>query len=219
MDIGGEVMNDNKQVEVIDEDKDLIISEEVEEKVEDSIVKIENERVLYIEGRKYDLVENYREGFDPERLSDRFNEILYKYDYIVGDWGYDQLRLKGFFENNNRKVPLEVRINSLEDYLYEYCNFGCAYFVLKRTDGKKEKTQNNRNKNRKNKAKGNQNKKQAHINEKKGPIPNKKQLKKEPPKIKNRVETKNESKKMDKQEIPKADGEKNEKRHFTIRQG
>jgi hypothetical protein len=37
-------------------------------------------------------------------------------------------------------VPQEQRIGSLEDYLYEFCNFGCAYFVLKRTGGRKEKT-------------------------------------------------------------------------------
>ena len=37
-------------------------------------------------------------------------------------------------------MPQEQRIGSLEDYLYEFCNFGCAYFVLKRTGGRKEKT-------------------------------------------------------------------------------
>ena len=27
---------------------------------------------------------------------ERFSEVLARYDYIVGDWGYEQLRLRGF---------------------------------------------------------------------------------------------------------------------------
>ena len=34
----------------------------------------------------------------------------------------------------------------LEDYLYEYCNFGCAYFVIQRVGGKKEKSTTRRRK-------------------------------------------------------------------------
>ncbi len=30
-------------------------------------------------------------------LGERFSEVLARYDYIVGDWGYEQLRLRGFF--------------------------------------------------------------------------------------------------------------------------
>ena len=32
----------------------------------------------------------------------------------------------------------------LEDYLYEYCNFGCAYFVIQRVGGKKERVRRRR---------------------------------------------------------------------------
>ncbi len=71
---------------------------------------------------------------------------LARYDYIVGDWGYEQLRLKGFFRADNRRAHPDQRIDSLEDYLYEYCNFGCAYFVIERIGGKKEKTTQRRKK-------------------------------------------------------------------------
>lgn len=63
-------------------------------------------------------------------MNERYNEILDKYDYIVGDWGYDQLRLRGFYKDDRRGVSKDQLIGTLEDYLYEYCNFGCAYFVL-----------------------------------------------------------------------------------------
>ncbi|WP_052158856.1 YutD family protein [Halobacillus sp. BBL2006] len=83
-------------------------------------------------GKKYELVENYREAFQQEDVEGRFSDILGKYDFVVGDWGYGQLRLKGFYDDQNSKATFDTKISTLEDYLYEYCNFGCAYFVLKR---------------------------------------------------------------------------------------
>lgn len=52
----------------------------------------------------------------------------------------------------------------LEDYLYEYCNFGCAYFVIQRVGGKKEKSTTRRRK-KKPAAQSNQTR-PAHIDEK-----------------------------------------------------
>ena len=89
---------------------------------------------------------DYREGFNAEKLGERYSDVLARYDYIVGDWGYEQLRLKGFFRADNRRAHPDQRIDSLEDYLYEYCNFGCAYFVIERIGGKKEKTTQRRKK-------------------------------------------------------------------------
>lgn len=143
-------MSDEKEVEVIQESStakeqdttELTTVEATELTVEEEnlVVRMIDETNLIVEGRKYELVLNYRDGFNSEKLAERYSDILSKYDFIVADWGFDQLRLKGFYEDKNRKVPQEQRIGSLEDYLYEFCNFGCAYFVLKRTGGRKEKT-------------------------------------------------------------------------------
>ena len=89
---------------------------------------------------EFELIENFREGFDSEALDTRYSEILLKYDYILGDWGYGQLRLKGFFDDRNTKATYETKISTLQDYLYEYCNFGCAHFILKKI-GKVKKEQ------------------------------------------------------------------------------
>lgn len=78
------------------------------------------------------LVEENRNGWNQDVFKERYSDVLDKYDYIVGDWGYGQLRLRGFYENSNRKVPFEQKIATLDEYLQEYCNFGCAYFVLRR---------------------------------------------------------------------------------------
>ncbi|GEK30182.1 hypothetical protein KZO01_04910 [Kurthia zopfii] len=87
---------------------------------------------------EYHIIEDYREAFKVEDFNNRFSDILTKYDYIVGDWGYGQLRLKGFYDDQNTKATFDTKIGTLEDYLYEYCNFGAAYFILKRGDEQKE---------------------------------------------------------------------------------
>ena len=179
--------------EVLDE----IVETPAEEKKKGETVVFVDESNLLIGERQYRLVRNYREGFDAERLGERFSEVLTRYDYIVGDWGYDQLRLKGFFREDDRKSLPEQRIDTLEDYLYEYCNFGCAYFVLERTGGKRQQNRKKRKRKRKDKS-------QAFIEEKKVPLTDKSKKK---PIIKNR---------QPKKETPTKTKEKDER--FVIRQ-
>jgi uncharacterized protein YutD len=88
--------------------------------------------MININGSTYEIVQEHKEGFNEEALKARYSEILSRYDYIVGDWGYGQLRLKGFFEDQNQKATFDTKISTLSEYFYEYCNFGCAYFVLKK---------------------------------------------------------------------------------------
>ncbi|MGN7945602.1 YutD family protein [Bacillus sp. 22446] len=88
--------------------------------------------MIVIQNATFDLVREIKDGFDEEEFKARYSDILNKYDYIVGDWGYNQLRLKGFFDDQNQKATFDTKISTLDEYIYEYCNFGCAYFVLKR---------------------------------------------------------------------------------------
>lgn len=122
-----------------------------------------SETEILLAGRLYTVVVNYRDGFDLEKLANRYSEVLSRYDFIVGDWGYEQLRLKGFFDVTNKRALPDQRIDTLEDYLYEYCNFGCAYFVIERVGHKKTKQPAKKNKKK-------QQKNQAHISEKKAPV-------------------------------------------------
>ena len=85
---------------------------------------------------QFELVENYRDAFDLTAFNQRFSEILTKFDFIVGDWGNDQLRLRGFYQDEKAKES-DVKISRLEDYLLEYCNYGCAYFVLQNRQPKR----------------------------------------------------------------------------------
>jgi uncharacterized protein YutD len=88
--------------------------------------------VICINNHCYELVENVKNAFNEEAFRARYADILGKYDYIVGDWGYNQLRLRGFFDDHNQKATYDTKISTLSEYLYEYCNFGCAYFVLRK---------------------------------------------------------------------------------------
>ncbi|WP_163098890.1 YutD family protein [Peribacillus alkalitolerans] len=88
--------------------------------------------MITVQNYTYEIMENYREGFNEEAFKARYSEILNRYDYIVGDWGYGQLRLRGFFDDQNQKASFDTKISTLSEYLYEYCNFGCPYFVVKK---------------------------------------------------------------------------------------
>lgn len=88
--------------------------------------------MVTIQGNRYEVIENVKNGWDEEAFKSRYSEILNKYDYIVGDWGYDQLRLRGFFEDHHPKAAPDAKISHLAEYIYEYCNFGCAFFVIKK---------------------------------------------------------------------------------------
>ncbi len=88
--------------------------------------------VVTVQGNRYELIENVKNGWNEDAFRERYIDILNKYDYIVGDWGCNQLRLRGFFEDDHPKAPQDAKISSLPEYIYEYCNFGCAYFVVKK---------------------------------------------------------------------------------------
>ncbi|WP_097160431.1 YutD family protein [Bacillus oleivorans] len=90
--------------------------------------------MIIVQNIHYEVIEDYREGFQEEAFRERYSDILSKYDYIVGDWGYGQLRLRGFFDDQNPKAAFDNKISTLKEYLYEYCNFGCAYFVVKKIE-------------------------------------------------------------------------------------
>lgn len=102
-----------------------------------SEIVMQSDTQMLIDGHPYVLIKNYRDGFQTDKLKERFSQILTKYDYIVGDWGYDQLRLRGFYESGSKKGTPSQNIDRLMDYLYENCNFGCAYFVLHNLDVQK----------------------------------------------------------------------------------
>lgn len=88
--------------------------------------------MIQIGGKTYELIQNYKDAWNSEAFKQRYSEVLDRYDYIIGDWGYEKLRLKGFLRDNHPKVNRDTAFSGITDYINEYCNFGCAYFVLQK---------------------------------------------------------------------------------------
>lgn len=84
---------------------------------------------IHAQGIDFTLLINYRDGFNLEKFQQRFSDILLKYDYVLGDWSSDELRLRGFYQDHRTQLS-DYKISRLDEYLKEYCNFGCAYFLL-----------------------------------------------------------------------------------------
>ncbi|AFC27968.1 hypothetical protein PM3016_1029 [Paenibacillus mucilaginosus 3016] len=92
--------------------------------------------MIHIAGKSYEVIVDHKNGWRFEAFRERYSEVLERYDYIVGDWGYSQLRLRGFFKDNHPKATRDSSISTLQDYLNEYCNFGCAYFIIEKVASK-----------------------------------------------------------------------------------
>ena len=41
-----------------------------------------------IENNTYELIKDYKNGFDLEAIKERYTEYFEDYDYILGDWYY-----------------------------------------------------------------------------------------------------------------------------------
>ena len=107
--------------------KERTLKQQEERKGTYKVKKLGNE--VEIDRLTLEIVEDFKDAFDEDKLAIRYTPLLAQYDYIVGDISAEQLRLKGFY-NNNRAVNNHDKIQSLQDYLYEYVNFGAPYFVL-----------------------------------------------------------------------------------------
>ena len=85
---------------------------------------------IELEGNKYQVLKDEKEGLDKEALKERFDDYFKPYDIIVGDWAYGKLRLKGF---NKKGHPNFNKINDallIDDYIKNSCAYGCRYFII-----------------------------------------------------------------------------------------
>jgi len=87
---------------------------------------------IIINNKKYNIIVDEKEALNTEILSEKITEYYNDYDYIVGDWAYGKIRLKGFFKSDNKQVKKYNDIKSLENYLKECCAHGCKWFQIER---------------------------------------------------------------------------------------
>ncbi len=87
---------------------------------------------IIIDNIEYEIIKDYKNGYKQEDFKNRYTDYFYDYDYVVGDWAYGKLRLKGFYDSKNKKCKEINNFNNLSKYLEENCAFDCSYFVAKR---------------------------------------------------------------------------------------
>lgn len=86
---------------------------------------------IQINDQLFLIIEN-NNGIDEEILKEKLTEYFDPFDYIVGDWAYGKLRLKGFNKKDNPNFKPINDFDDVEDYLKKQCAYGCRYFILER---------------------------------------------------------------------------------------
>ena len=87
---------------------------------------------IIINNQEYELIINYKDAFEEELFLEKCTDYFYDYDYVVGDIAYSKLRLKGFYDESNKKVKDINNYKFLDEYLKKYCAVDCKYFVVKK---------------------------------------------------------------------------------------
>lgn len=89
-------------------------------------------KYLIINDQKFELIENYKNAFELEDVENKLTEYFDNFDYIVGDFSYDKVRLKGFLEPTNPKKTEINDYSKLDKYIEAYCSYGARIFILKK---------------------------------------------------------------------------------------
>ncbi|MDE5889028.1 MAG: YutD family protein [Bacilli bacterium] len=87
---------------------------------------------ITINNVEYEILKEVNEALDKDLLAEKITDYFDDFDYIVGDWAYGKLRLKGFYESNNKKCKKINDISTLNDYIENSCAYGCKWFQIKR---------------------------------------------------------------------------------------
>lgn len=84
-----------------------------------------------INGKKFKLIKD-NDGFVQPEVESKLTVYYDNFDYIVGDWAYGKLRLKGFLDEKNKNVSDINNIKFVDNYIENNCAYKCKYFILKR---------------------------------------------------------------------------------------
>ena len=89
-------------------------------------------KIIEVENNKYEIIKDYKNGFDEEDFINHYTDFFEDYDYIVGDIAYGKLRLKGFYLDGNKKAKNINNFKFASNYLENDCAVDCKYYILKK---------------------------------------------------------------------------------------
>lgn len=81
---------------------------------------------------EYEVVEDKDNCIDKDVLAEKITDYFDRFDYIFGDYAYEKVRLKGFFDSKNKEAKEINNIKNLENYKKNYCSFGAKTFLIKK---------------------------------------------------------------------------------------
>lgn len=87
---------------------------------------------IILNGNEYELIKEYKDAFNLEEVTSLATDYFEDFDYILGDYAYNKLRLKGFYEDTNKKAKDINKFSYIEEYIKKYCAYECRYFILKK---------------------------------------------------------------------------------------
>ena len=93
-------------------------------------------KTIVLDDIEYKLIKDYKNAFNLEELTEKYTDYFYDFDYILGDYSYDKLRLKGFCNKNNKELKEINNYDNLDKYLKDYCSYECRYFILEKVSKK-----------------------------------------------------------------------------------
>lgn len=89
-------------------------------------------KTIELQNNKYELIRNDKDCFNYEDIKEKVTDYFEDYDYILGDFSYEKVRLKGYYDSSNKKATKINDYKYIDDYIENYCSFGARVFVLKK---------------------------------------------------------------------------------------
>ena len=87
---------------------------------------------IKLNDKEYEVIKDVRDALNMEDLESLMTEYFDDFDYVVGDYAYGKLRLKGFYDSDNKNVKKINDISDLDKYIEDKCAYGCKWFEIKK---------------------------------------------------------------------------------------
>ena len=82
----------------------------------------------------YYILKDDNNILDEMDISEKLTEYFDDFDYVVGDIAYSKLRLKGFYNPNNKKANKINNYKNIDNYLQKNCAVDCKHFIIRKKD-------------------------------------------------------------------------------------
>ena len=87
---------------------------------------------IVINDIEYEIIRNDKDCINKKELEEKITDYFDEYDYIMGDFAYEKVRLKGYYNSDNKMAKKINAIKYLDDYIENYCSYGARIFLLKK---------------------------------------------------------------------------------------